>query len=146
MTAKAGYSTPMLHVNEVERSIRFYALLGFTLIDTDRCSPIGWARIHCEGGALMFLRAEQPVHNAAPGMLLCMYTPDLPSLREQLLANGVKVPEIRKPPYMPSGEIQFTDPDGYAVIVSHWGKTEHEAWEKRLHEIPGGGLAAQGNG
>ena len=37
MSIKAGYSTPMLHVGEVERSIRFYELLGFETIDTDRC-------------------------------------------------------------------------------------------------------------
>jgi hypothetical protein len=29
MTVKAGYSTPMLHVADVARSLRFYALLGF---------------------------------------------------------------------------------------------------------------------
>jgi len=28
MTVKAGYSTPMLHVADVARSLRFYALLG----------------------------------------------------------------------------------------------------------------------
>src|SRR5262245_54285216 len=136
MSVKAGYSTPMLHVNEVERSIRFYELLGFALVDTDRCNPIGWARMHCEGGALMFLRAEEPVYAVAPGMLLCMYTPDLPALRERLLQGGVEVPEIRRPAYMPSGEVQFVDPDGYAVIISHWGKTEQEAWEKRLRDTP----------
>jgi len=61
MDAKVGYSTPMLHVAEIENSIRFYELLGFTTIDTDRCKPLGWARLHCEGGAVMFLRAERKV-------------------------------------------------------------------------------------
>jgi hypothetical protein len=61
-----------------------------------------------------------------------MYTPDLVALREQLLAAGVKVPPIRYPGYMPSGEISFADPDGYLVFVSHWGKSEQEAWEKRI--------------
>jgi len=69
-------------------------------------------------------------------MLLCLYTPDLPALRERLLEGGIKVPEIRYPAYMPSGEVQFVDPDGYAVVISHWGKPEQEAWERRLHETP----------
>jgi hypothetical protein len=30
MSIKVGYSTPLLHVAEIERSIRFYELLGFT--------------------------------------------------------------------------------------------------------------------
>ncbi len=132
MTAKASYSTPMFHVAEIEKSIAFYELLGFTTIDTDRCNPLCWARLHCEGGAIMFLRAEEPVNGSNNGVMLCLYTPDLAGLREQLLAGGVKVPLIRYPEYMPSGEIQFADPDGYSILVSHWGKAEQEAWEKRI--------------
>jgi hypothetical protein len=30
MSAKVGYSTPVLHVAEIERSIRFYELLGLS--------------------------------------------------------------------------------------------------------------------
>jgi hypothetical protein len=44
MSVKAGYCTPMLHVAEIEKSTRFYELLGFTTIDTDGCKPLGWAR------------------------------------------------------------------------------------------------------
>jgi hypothetical protein len=134
MSVKAGYSTPLLHVAEVERSIRFYELLGFTTIDTDRCTPLGWARLHCEGGAVMFLRVEggEEPDPAAQGILLYLYTPDLAGLREQLLAAGVKVPPIKYPEYMPSGEVVLRDPDGYGIFIGHWGKVEHEAWEKRI--------------
>jgi hypothetical protein len=121
----------MLHVAEIEKSIRFYELLGFVTVDTDGAKPLGWARIHCEGGAIMFLRAEGPVDATHP-VMLCTYTPDLPGLREQLLASGVKVPAIQYPHYMPSGELNLRDPDGNIVLVSHWGKSEQEAWEKRI--------------
>src|SRR5712692_9520909 len=43
MTAKATYSTPMLHVAEIEKSIPFYELLGFATIDTEGCNPMGCA-------------------------------------------------------------------------------------------------------
>lgn len=132
MSAKVGYSTPMLHVAEIERSIRFYELLGFVTVDTDRCTPLGWARLHCDGGAVMFLRAEEPLDPMRVTTMLYMYTPDLAVLREQLLAAGIKVPPINYPSYMPSGEIFMSDPDGYSVLVAHWGKTEQEAWEKRI--------------
>ena len=132
MSPKAGYSTPLLHVAEIERSIRFYELLGFATVDTDRAKPLGWARMHCEGGAVMFLRAEEPVDPSARAVLLYMYTPDLVGLREHLLASGVSVPPTRHPNYMPSGEILITDPDGYAILVAHWGTAEHEAWERRI--------------
>jgi len=132
MSAKAGYSTPMLHVADVERSICFYELLGFATVDTDRGKPLGWARMHCEGGAVMFLRAEKPVDASAQAVLLYMYTPDLAGLREHLLASAVKVPPIRYPEYMRSGETSIADPDGYTILVSHWGTSEQEAWEKRI--------------
>jgi hypothetical protein len=41
MTVKASYSTPLLHVAEIEKSIPFYERLGFTTVDTDRCQPSG---------------------------------------------------------------------------------------------------------
>jgi hypothetical protein len=132
MTAKVGYSTPRLHVAEIERSIRFYELLGFAPVDTDRCKPLGWARLHCEGGAVMFLRADEPVDASAQAVMLCVYTPDLTGLREHLLASGVEVPPIRYPEYLPSGEIGIADSDGYCITVAHWGKPEQEAWEKRI--------------
>ena len=134
MSIKTSYSTPLMHVADIETSIRFYELLGFVTIDTDRCKPLGWARLHVDGGAVMFVRAEKPIDPRAQGIMLCMYTPDLVGFREQLLANGVKVPPIVHPEYMPSGELDFADPDGFHIAVMHWGKPEQEAWEKRLAE------------
>jgi glyoxalase/bleomycin resistance protein/dioxygenase superfamily protein len=132
MSVKVGYSTPILHVAEIERSICFYELLGFVTVDTDRCKPLGWARLHCDGGAVMFLRAEEPLDPRRVTTMLCMYTPDLVALRDQLLAAGIQVPAIKYPEYMPSGETQMPDPDGYSVLIAHWGKTEQDAWEKRI--------------
>jgi hypothetical protein len=132
MTAKATYSTPLLHVAEIENSIRFYELLGFVTIDSDGCKPLGWARMHCESGSIMFLRLEVPFDPSKQGFLFYLYTPDLAGLRQHLLANGVKVPAINYPEYMPSGKINIADPDGYHIEIAHWGKSDQEAWEKRL--------------
>ncbi|MCU1320436.1 MAG: glyoxalase/Bleomycin resistance/Dioxygenase superfamily protein [Acidobacteriaceae bacterium] len=133
MPYKAGYATPMLHVVDLERSIHFYELLGFTTIDTDRCTPLGWARLHCEGGAVAFLRAEHAIDPTRQSFLLYLYTPDLVALREHLLANQVTTGEIKHPHYMPSGMVNFRDPDGYIIEIGHWGKTEQDAWQKRLN-------------
>ena len=85
MTVKAGYSTPMLHVADVARSLRFYALLGFETIETEgEEGHIGWARTNCQGGGVMFLAAEEPVDPARQAVLLYMYAPDLPALRAHL--------------------------------------------------------------
>jgi hypothetical protein len=59
-----------------------------------------------------------------------------------LQTKGVAVPPIGYPEYMPSGEMRVVDPEGYSVIVAHWGKSEQEAWEKRIKaQPPQGGLA-----
>jgi catechol 2,3-dioxygenase-like lactoylglutathione lyase family enzyme len=134
MTVKAAYSTPMLHVADIARSLRFYELLGFETIDTQgEGECLGWARMHCEGGALMFL-AEEPGHSSPPALLLVMYTPDLAGLREHLLSNEIQVSAIKHPEYMPSGEINFQDPDGNFLSICHWGKAEQEKWVKHLQE------------
>lgn len=131
MTIKAGYSTPMLHVADVERAIDFYRKLGFELIDVQpSTSPFGWARMHCEGGALMFLRAEEDAAPPRGGVLLYLYTPDLPGLREQLLAAGVEASAIEYPEYMASGEMCVADLDGNTILVGHWGDAEQQTWDR----------------
>ncbi len=135
MVATAAYLTPMLHVANIRRSIDFYRLLGLELMDFegDPSCP-GWARMHSEGGDLAFLLAEEPVDASRQPFFLTLYTDELPALREQLLANGLNVSEIRRPPYMPSGEISIDDPDGYHVFVEQWGATEHQRWERERRE------------
>jgi predicted enzyme related to lactoylglutathione lyase len=136
MSVKSTYSTPMLHVMEIERSLAFYERLGFETMDTDCGKPLGWARMHCEGGGLMFLRAEHVVDPAVQGIMLYMYCSDLRALHAELQRRGVAVPPVSYPEYMPSGEMQLRDPDGYSVIVAHWGRNEQEAWEQRIKAQP----------
>jgi catechol 2,3-dioxygenase-like lactoylglutathione lyase family enzyme len=128
----ATHSTPLLHVADIERSIRFYQFLGFRTIDTQGATPLGWARLHCNTGDIMFLRAERPIDPRAQGFLFYLYTPDLVSLREHLLSNGIAVSAIKHPEYMPSGTVNLSDPDGYHIEIAHWGQSEQEAWERRL--------------
>lgn len=135
MTPRAGYSTPLLHVADIAKSLQFYSLLGFETVDIEgESGRLNWARMHCEGGALMFLAAEEPVPPHRQSLLLYMYTPDLTGLREHLVANGVGAPPIKHPPYMPSGEISISDPDGNVILVGHWGDAEHQAWLQRIEE------------
>jgi hypothetical protein len=85
----------------------------------------------------MFLRAEVAIDAAAQGFLFYMYTQDLESLRAYLVGKGIAVSPIKYPPYMPSGTVNLTDPDGYRVEIAHWGKAEQEAWERRLAQAKG---------
>src|ERR1700732_3937472 len=86
--------------------------------------------------APMFLRAEHAADPRAQGILVYMYAPDLKALRAELRTRGVNVPPIGYPEYMPSGEMRLVDPDGYSVIVAHWGNKEQEIWEQRINAQP----------
>lgn len=131
----AAWCTPLVHVADVARSIRFYERLGLVLVDTygDDACPV-WARLHGEGGDLMLVNADGPVDAGVQAVLFYLYTPDLPGLRERLIAEGVAVSAIRRPPHMPSGEVRLEDPDGYVVMIAHWGAAEDAAWRRHLEE------------
>jgi catechol 2,3-dioxygenase-like lactoylglutathione lyase family enzyme len=132
MSVKSGYSTPLLQVANVERSLRFYALLGFDVVDVEGAKgSLGWARVHCEGGAIMFVRSQEPQAPPDDRFLLYLYTPDLSALRTQLSSAGVEVSPISYPEHMRSGEICLKDPDGYSILIGHWGQSEHEAWQRQ---------------
>jgi catechol 2,3-dioxygenase-like lactoylglutathione lyase family enzyme len=130
MAARAGWYTPLLHVRDMHASMRFYGLLGFELVDQmGDWDHVGWARMHCEGGGVMFLLAED-APPLAHTVLFVMYCPDLPALRAQLLNAGLDVPAIGHPEYAPSGSLDLRDPDGYPVTVIHWSQAEHDTWER----------------
>lgn len=135
-TPAAGWATPMFHATSLERSIAFYELLGFELIDTDRSTPLGWARLHCEGGAIMLVKSDRPIDAARQEVSLYMYTADLPALRAHLITQGLAPTAICYPGYLPSGEMHLNDPDGYAVGIAHWGESEHSEWLQRIGRKP----------
>jgi hypothetical protein len=96
--------------------------------------------MHCQGGAIMFLKAEESRLPDRDSFLLYLYSPDLPALRTELASAGVDVGAISHPPYMRSGEICLKDPDGYTILVGHWGEAEHADWERRRERKRSAGL------
>jgi hypothetical protein len=90
---------------------------------------LGWARMYCEGGALMFLCPEESHPQRKCEVLFAMYTPDMPAIRNHLLANGLEASPIKYPEYVPSRTLEIADPDGYILGVHHWSDKKHERWE-----------------
>jgi catechol 2,3-dioxygenase-like lactoylglutathione lyase family enzyme len=139
MNASSGYLTPLLGVADVERSLHFYGLLGFQTVDVEQGDgSLSWARAHCEGGALMFVRRNEPPLRDA--FLLYLYTSDLPALRAQLIGAGVDVGPIESPGHMPSGEVELRDPDGYNIVIGHWPAQVHERWLASLEAKRAAGI------
>lgn len=129
-------SVPYIHVPDLERSLNFYAKLGFTP-DTVLRRPDGrpfWASTKAGTAELFFAQADAPVVPEVQAVLFYMYSDDVASLRDHLLSCGLHdggsycgqagpnngrevVFEVQHPDYMKDGEIRVADPDGYCVLV-----------------------------
>ncbi len=126
---------PMAHVGDVERSIRFYALLGFEV--GDRMADNGrtiWAWIASGPASLMLSAAGEPVRPEHQSILFYLHCSDVAAMRAHLLACGVTdggafrggpaqsahVPtvfQVTHPHHMPAGELRVHDPDGYCLLI-----------------------------
>jgi len=120
MAAKITVLTPMVSVANVQRSINFYELLGLKARNTlkNEAGQLIWAHLECESAELMLSWAGDSVNpSPPPPVRFYLYSPNLVALREQLLAGNIKVSSVTYPNYMPKGEAQVEDPDGYILYI-----------------------------
>jgi catechol 2,3-dioxygenase-like lactoylglutathione lyase family enzyme len=133
-TARVSYSVPILRVKDVERAVRFYELLGFTATAVLRTEEgvAYWANLSCfrgkpeartsenESAAVMVSLGEDPhapIEASKQAASLYLFSKDLAGLRAQLVSKAVEVTEIVPREYMPKGEMELRDPDGWRVFV-----------------------------
>jgi hypothetical protein len=114
---------PMAFVASVSRSIEFYEKLGFEIGNTHapegETEPV-WAWLKTPGGAqMMVAKASEPVDPKEQAVLFYVYCNDVLRYREDLLAAGVEAGDVSYPFYAPRGEFRVTDPDGYALMITH---------------------------
>lgn len=132
--------TPYVHVQDVEGSVAFYAMLGF-VVQASHAAADGrmvWASVACGAARIMLARASGPIVAADQAILLYMHGPDVQGLRSHLVAKGVRdggaftgqtspgagrsrdageVFDVARPFYMPAGEVRVHDPDGYVLLI-----------------------------
>lgn len=68
------------------------------------------------GANLMLVRSEEKSKSELP-VILYLYAVDLIALRQRLIDGGITVGAITYPWYLPKGEFELHDPDGYIVMV-----------------------------
>jgi hypothetical protein len=110
---------PVVHVEDVERSIAFYYQLGFVLASVYKYRGTSvWAELRSEGAVLMVSTDGDSIDPAGQGVLFYLYAGNLAALREQLLADGIHVGEIVDGTPGPLQEMRLKDPDGYVLMVA----------------------------
>jgi catechol 2,3-dioxygenase-like lactoylglutathione lyase family enzyme len=113
---------PMAYVQNVRRSIEFYAKLGFEVGNTHTPEGGGepvWAWLKSGGAHLMLAQASEPVDPDKQAVLFYLYCPDPAEFRSELIAAGLEAGAIHHPFYAPRGEFRVADPDGYVLMVTH---------------------------
>jgi len=126
MPAQTRSLVAFAHVADVERSIRFYADLGFEVgnrVQSDDVQPGGgsvtvWAWLHSDKANLMVGLAEDPVDPAKQAVLFYLYYDDIRATRDTLVDLGHDPGAICHPFYMPRGECRLLDPDGYVLMLA----------------------------
>lgn len=121
----------MIRVADVERSAEFYRLLGFEIGNyVPRPLPpdcaMHWAWLYQPnapnwktGANLMLVRGVGGFEcDPDTHVVLYLYAADLAALRERLLQANIKAGKIEYPEYLPKGEFQTHDPDGYTVMIA----------------------------
>lgn len=66
----------------------------------------------------MLTRSECALEPSAQKLVLYLYATNVVALREELVHAGQSPGPIRYPDYLPNGEFQLLDPDGYSVMIA----------------------------
>jgi hypothetical protein len=112
----------MAHVADLDRSIAFYARLGFTIRNTftpDGASAPTWAMLEAGNVRLMVVLADEPVDASVQAVLFYLYFEDIAAVHASLAEAGLDVGPLDAPPHSPNGEFRLLDPDGYCLMLAH---------------------------
>jgi catechol 2,3-dioxygenase-like lactoylglutathione lyase family enzyme len=126
---------PFLLVGDVERSIRFYEGLGFTVVK--RYAPqsrLEFAGLQSTSSAKVMLarvdEAPEPGPDVQTPGFLYLYTHDLVALRKRLLELRFEADEIEDGPGPgPNRQMCVRDPDGHGHMVA-------ELWPESIGNDP----------
>jgi predicted enzyme related to lactoylglutathione lyase len=121
LAARARRIVAYVHVEDVARSVAFYAKLGFTVKNTFSAvhAEPTWAWLESGGADLMVARSSGPIDAEQQAILFYVYCDDVPAAHAELEASGVTCGPVTYPFYCPKGEFRISDPDGYGITIAH---------------------------
>ena len=121
MAAQTKSLVAFAHVASVQRSIDFYAQLGFktanTVIPAGQSAPV-WAWLESEKANLMVGLADGSIDESQQAVLFYLYFDNIKQTHSVLSELGHSPGEIKYPFYMPGGECRLQDPDGYVLMLA----------------------------
>lgn len=121
MKAQTKSLVAFAHVTNVEQSIKFYAGLGFKVINSivpDGQTDPSWAWLQSEQANLMLGLASAPIDSTQQAVLFYLYFDDIQHTHNVMTELGHKPGVINYPFYMADGEFRLEDPDGYVLMLA----------------------------
>ena len=108
-----------VHVTDMRRSVAFYELLGFAVVDTFQPDgTLAWAFLQNGDARLMLAQRGAPIDHREQAVLFYLYAHDLAGLRDHLVAQRAAPGEIVDGTPGPKQEMRVTDPDGYVLMIA----------------------------
>lgn len=112
---------PFTRVADVDRSVDYYATLGFVTDGEFIQNGVRqFASMHAKtvrSARIFFQRSCDPIVPDQQQISFYCWTDDLVALHARLGVKGYNPSEIRSPDHMPDGEFTLTDPDGYRIAI-----------------------------
>jgi predicted enzyme related to lactoylglutathione lyase len=121
MKAQTKSLVAFVHVTNVQRSIKFYADLGFVVTNSivpDGKTDPSWAYLQSKQANLMLGLASAPIDSTQQAILFYLYFDDIQHIHSVMAELGHKPGAINYPFYMADGEFRLEDPDGYVVMLA----------------------------
>ena len=110
---------PYAKVTDVQRAVAFYEKLGFTVDNQhpgDSPAPM-WVWLNAGKANLMLHTTDEPVSASEQRVFFYLYVADVAAFRDQVVAAGIDAGPLTHPFYLPIGEFEVRDPDGYMVMI-----------------------------
>jgi catechol 2,3-dioxygenase-like lactoylglutathione lyase family enzyme len=108
---------PLLSVEDVQRSVAFYRVLGFDVKDANWSHGVmTWVHLEAPNARIMLERARTVI--ASDAVVFHLRVDDLPRLAAELVLSGVAASPITNGSSRPVHQIWLLDPDGHRFIIS----------------------------
>ena len=111
---------PYARVKDVQRSVAFYSKLGFTIANQhveNVPDPI-WVWLNAGKANLMLHKTDEAIIPSEQRIFFYLYVQNVAAFRDQVIAVGIVAGPLTHPFYLPLGEFEVHDPDGYAVMIA----------------------------
>ncbi len=111
---------PYARVKDIQRSVGFYKKLGFTIANQhleNVPDPI-WVWLNAGKANLMLHKTDEAIVSSEQRIFFYLYVHDVGAFREQVIGAGIDAGPLTHPFYLPIGEFEVHDPDGYAVMIA----------------------------